>query len=151
MLMDTVGFLSKSRGYKNLSLRIVSIVRRFGVGARKFERLLLRFGALTKSLGCRPTFAITAVTLKRHPRAIRELCRLGVEFMVHGYIHTDYAVVPHPLCVSLPDEVKTYVAQGKLPARTGETGKENRGQKSEVGGQERQMTDDRRQMTDCRL
>ncbi len=104
MLMDTVGFLSKSRGYKNLSLRIVSIVRRFGVGARKFEKLLLRFGALTKSLGCRPTFAITAVTLKRHPRAIRELCRLGVEFMVHGYIHTDYAVVP-------PEEQKRHFAR----------------------------------------
>gem|GEM_PF-5046290 len=45
------------------------------------------------SLDYVPTFVITAVTLKRHPKVIRELCRQGVEFAVQGNIHVDYGVI----------------------------------------------------------
>jgi peptidoglycan/xylan/chitin deacetylase (PgdA/CDA1 family) len=41
-----------------------------------------------------PTFPVTAVVLKRHPKQIKELCQRGIEFAVHGYIHTDYGVLP---------------------------------------------------------
>lgn len=85
--------LSKSRGTKNLISRIISILRRFGVSSRKFDRLLNRYCVLTRELGCVPTFPITAVTLKRHPGLIRELCHQGVEFAVHGYVHIDYGVL----------------------------------------------------------
>jgi peptidoglycan/xylan/chitin deacetylase (PgdA/CDA1 family) len=53
-----------------------------------------RYNSITASLGCRPTFAITAVTLARHPHFIRKLSQQGVEFAVHGYIHTDYRSLP---------------------------------------------------------
>ncbi|MFA5310053.1 MAG: polysaccharide deacetylase family protein [Dehalococcoidales bacterium] len=92
--MDKINFLSKSRGIKNLSLRIVSVLRRFGPGAGRFEKILRKFGQVTGSLDCVPTFAITAVTLKRHPKVIRELSRQGVEFAVHGNVHIDYGVIP---------------------------------------------------------
>jgi peptidoglycan/xylan/chitin deacetylase (PgdA/CDA1 family) len=85
--------LSKSRGTKNLISRIISILRRFGLSSKKFNRLLNRYCAVTRELGCVPTFPITAVTLKRHPELVRELCRQGVEFAVHGYIHIDYGVL----------------------------------------------------------
>lgn len=46
--------------------------------------------AVTEKLGCVPSFPLTAVTLKRHPKLIRKLSGKGVEFVVHGYTHTDY-------------------------------------------------------------
>jgi peptidoglycan/xylan/chitin deacetylase (PgdA/CDA1 family) len=91
--MGSVGFLSKSRGIKNLFLRIISVLSRFGLTSGKFEKILRKFGLITASLGCVPTFAITAVTLKRHPKVIQELSRQGVEFAVHGHIHVDYGVI----------------------------------------------------------
>lgn len=54
----------------------------------------MRYRLVTHSLGCMPTFPLTAMTLRRHPSAIRALCEQGVEFAVHGYIHTDYGVMP---------------------------------------------------------
>ena len=86
-------FLSKSRGFKNLLRRMLTVVSRFGISANRFERLLKRFHAVTQNLGCVPTFPITAVILKRHPKIIRELSRDGVDFAVHGYIHTDYGMM----------------------------------------------------------
>jgi hypothetical protein len=92
--MNITSPLSKSRGIKNLLLRIISIISRFGISSKRFEHLLNRYSAVTRNLGCIPTFPITAVILKRHPKLIRELCQQGVEFAVHGYIHTDYGVLP---------------------------------------------------------
>jgi peptidoglycan/xylan/chitin deacetylase (PgdA/CDA1 family) len=77
-----------------LVLRMQSILHRFGISSKGFEQLLNRYSAVTHTLGCVPTFAITAVTLKRHPKLVRELYQQGVEFAVHGYIHTDYGVLP---------------------------------------------------------
>ena len=91
--MNARHFLSKSRGTRNLLLRIITIIVRFGITAKRFQRLLNRYYAVAGSLDCTPTFAITAVTLKRHPDMIRALHRQGVEFAIHGYIHTDYRLV----------------------------------------------------------
>ena len=67
---------------------------RFGIFSEKYEDLLRRYSDITRKAGCVPTFPITAVTLRRHPKLIRELCQQGVEFAVHGYIHTDYGILP---------------------------------------------------------
>src|SRR3989339_596129 len=91
--MSATDFLSKSRGMSNLISRIFSVLARFGLTSRKFDRLLRQFARVTEDLGCSPTFAITAVILKRHPELIRELNRRGIEFAIHGYIHTDYGVL----------------------------------------------------------
>ena len=74
-------------------LRILNVLTRFGITAKKFQHLLDKYAATTDKLGCVPTFAITAVTLKRHPIMISNLHNRGIEFAVHGYIHTDYRLV----------------------------------------------------------
>lgn len=92
--MSPIPFLSKSRGIGNLTSRIISVLRRFGFSSKKFERLLNRYSAITREMGCAPTLPITAVVLKRHPELGRKLCQQGIELAVHGYIHTDYGVLP---------------------------------------------------------
>ena len=91
--MNKPHLLSKSRGTRNLFLRIITILTRFGITAKGFQHKLKRYSVVTSSLGCTPTFAITAVILKRHAGIIRELHKQGVEFAVHGYIHTDYRLI----------------------------------------------------------
>jgi peptidoglycan/xylan/chitin deacetylase (PgdA/CDA1 family) len=92
--MSPIHLFSKARGPKNLISRIRTILRRFGISSKRFERLLKRYSAVTRNLGCVPTFAVTAVTLARHPDSIRALNHQGVNFAVHGYIHTDYKTLP---------------------------------------------------------
>ena len=91
--MSPIPFLSKSRGVRNLAWRMGTVISRFGISSHRYEDLLRRFGAVTNQLDCVPTFPITAVTLRRHPTVVKELSRKGVEFAVHGYIHTDYGVL----------------------------------------------------------
>jgi peptidoglycan/xylan/chitin deacetylase (PgdA/CDA1 family) len=91
--VNTRPHLSKSRGSKNLLLRIIAILCRFGLTAKKFQGSLERYAAVTRSHGSIPTFAITAVVLRRHPEIIRELSEQGAEFAVHGYIHVDYRAI----------------------------------------------------------
>jgi len=68
----------------------MTVLCRFGITAKTFQYKLKRYSAVASSLGFTPTFAITAVTLKRHPDIIRKQHKQGVELAVHGYIHTDY-------------------------------------------------------------
>jgi len=91
--MNAKHLLSKSRGNRNLLLRIITVLTRFGITAKRFQHLLNRYFTVADNLDFTPTFAITAVTLNRHPDMIIELHRQGVEFAVHGYIHTDYRFV----------------------------------------------------------
>lgn len=81
---------SNSRGFRNLGRRFRTILNQFGITPKRFERRLDRYCAATGNLGCIPSFPLTAVTLERHPELMRTLSRKGVEFAVHGYIHTDY-------------------------------------------------------------
>lgn len=91
--MNILHILSKSRGLKNILRRICTVLSRFGFSPRKFQRLLYQYCSLTHELGCVPTFFLTAVALKRHPKLIKDLRRYGVEFAIHGYIHADYGLL----------------------------------------------------------
>jgi peptidoglycan/xylan/chitin deacetylase (PgdA/CDA1 family) len=91
--MSLTHVMSKSRGPRNLLKRAMAILNRFGISAHRFQRRLLRYSAVMRKHGCVPTFAITAVTLKRHPRLVQQLSREGIEFAVHGYVHTDYKML----------------------------------------------------------
>lgn len=91
--MSPINFLSKSRGKLNLAARIGTIVTRFSFSPQKYEKILLKFCQCAQELGCAPTFPITAITLKRHPDLIQKLSRQGIDFAVHGYIHTDHSVL----------------------------------------------------------
>ena len=89
-----LNFLSKSRGIRNLIARIFTVLNRFDFSAKKFENYLEKYCEITNRFGNKPTFAITAVILARHPAIIRKLSGQGVEFAVHGYVHIDYKAVP---------------------------------------------------------
>ena len=88
--MSVLKFLSNSRGTGNLLLRIGTIFNRFGITPRKIEVSLNRYIDITEKFSCLPTFPSTAVILSRHRELVRKLGRRGVEFAVHGYIHTDH-------------------------------------------------------------
>ncbi len=91
--MSMTKWLSASRGIGNLFLRITTVLNRFGISAKRFERRLYRYRAVTGDLGCVPTLPVTAVILKRHPGLISKLSREGIEFAIHGYIHVDYGAL----------------------------------------------------------
>jgi aromatic ring hydroxylase len=88
-----LGFLSKSRGIRNLISRIITVLCRFGLSSKRFEKRLKKYYEITNKADCLPTFAITAIVLARNPDYIKELSRKGVEFAVHGYVHIDYKVL----------------------------------------------------------
>jgi peptidoglycan/xylan/chitin deacetylase (PgdA/CDA1 family) len=88
--VNPIFLLSKSRGIKNLFARIISVLNRFSYSSEKFEQLLNRYYAVTRSLGCVPTFPIPAAILKRYVRLIKRYSQEKIDFAVHGYIHADY-------------------------------------------------------------
>jgi peptidoglycan/xylan/chitin deacetylase (PgdA/CDA1 family) len=83
-----------SRGVRNLLSRVRAIFSRFGMTPGKIDAKLNRYVDITEKFDCVPTFPLTAVSLSRHPKLIRKLSDRGVEFAVHGYIHTDYRSLP---------------------------------------------------------
>jgi len=80
----------QSRGVGNGLRRVGYILERFGLSPRKIEDSLNSYVDATEEFGCRPTFPITAVTLRRHAQLVRRLSQRGVEFAIHGYIHNDF-------------------------------------------------------------
>jgi peptidoglycan/xylan/chitin deacetylase (PgdA/CDA1 family) len=89
-MKNIINHFSSSRGIGNLVLRVGSVLKRFGIGSRSFERKLKRYCATVGEFGCVPSLPITAKTLQRHPKLIHKLANDGVEFAVHGYIHIDH-------------------------------------------------------------
>jgi len=86
--------LAASRGASPTFERILSILSRFGITSRRMEDRLNKYIEITDKFNCFPTFAVTAITLKRHPNLIRDLVRKGAELAVHGYVHVDYKLLP---------------------------------------------------------
>jgi len=85
--------LAASRGLRPTFGRIVNILNRFGPTSRKMEDRLAKYLEVTEKFNCLPTFAVTAVTLKRHPNLIKDLAGKGVELAVHGYVHADHKLL----------------------------------------------------------
>ncbi|MCH7760268.1 polysaccharide deacetylase family protein [candidate division TA06 bacterium] len=71
--------------------RVPTLFYRFGFTSKKIEKALHTYVEIVQRFGCSPTFPITATTLKRHPKLIQNLQKRGVEFAIHGYVHTDYS------------------------------------------------------------
>jgi len=86
--------LSASRGVRPTFGRIANILYRFGLTSRKMEDKLNKYIGMTEKFNCFPTFAVTAVTLKRHPGLMNDLSERGVELAVHGYVHADHRLIP---------------------------------------------------------
>ncbi len=88
--MNLGKFIYQSRGIMNLVPRVASLFVRFGLRPHRMERHLQTVTDICQSHGLLPSFPITAVILDRHPKIIQHLQAQGVEFAVHGFVHTDY-------------------------------------------------------------
>lgn len=89
--MKLASFLLQSRGPVNLAKRLPTIVKRFGITDSKIDRCLNSFVDTAVEYGTRPTLAITANLLDRYPSLVQRLRDRGVEFAIHGLVHTDYS------------------------------------------------------------
>lgn len=86
--------VSSSRGLVKFARRVMYILCRFGITARRIKDDLNAYLDTLESFNCRPTFPVTATALRRHPGPIRMLARRGTELAIHGYIHADYRSIP---------------------------------------------------------
>jgi peptidoglycan/xylan/chitin deacetylase (PgdA/CDA1 family) len=91
--MKLTSFLLQSRGPVNLAKRLPTIVTRFGLTERKIDQCLNSFVDITQEFDVRPTLAVTANLLDRYPSLFSRLKNRGVEFAVHGLVHTDYSML----------------------------------------------------------
>jgi hypothetical protein len=88
--MNLAKFIFNSRGIGNLFHRFGSLFSRFGFTPARMEKHLQRMTNICRAHHMLPTFPITACVLRRYPKSITRLKAQGVEFAVHGLVHTDY-------------------------------------------------------------
>ena len=100
--MNIVKHLVNSRGIRNTLSRAVVVSKRFGITSRKIEADLNSYVDIAEKFNCIPTFAITALTLRRHSELIKKLSDRNVEFAIHGYVHADYTQL------SLEDQIRHF-------------------------------------------
>jgi peptidoglycan/xylan/chitin deacetylase (PgdA/CDA1 family) len=91
--MKLTSFLLQSRGPVNLAKRLPTIVTRFGLTERKIDQCLNGFVDIAQEFDVRPTLAVTANLLDRYPLLFTRLKSRGVEFAIHGLVHTDYSTL----------------------------------------------------------
>jgi len=89
--MNPASVALKGKGLNNLLRRGTSIMRRYGLSARKVDRELSQFAAVLRRYGCSASFPITTVALERHPETIKKYQAQGIEFAIHGYRHLDHS------------------------------------------------------------
>lgn len=87
--MNLVMFSIRAKGPATFIKRLGHILARFGLTSAKMASCLRLYVETLERHGCRATFPITAVVLKRHRQLTRGLEK--AEFAVHGYVHTDYS------------------------------------------------------------
>ena len=94
--------LIRSKGPFELFRRGYAIVDRVGLTAGALNRALIDFAALAARYDARVTFPVTALTLERHPKLLRNLLGDGatVELAIHGYRHIDHSLLPAPALAS---------------------------------------------------
>lgn len=74
----------------NLFGRTIKIFKRYGFTKRQIQNCLLRYVNLMHRHNCVPSFPITARILEKYPTLIKRFVNDGIEFAVHGYVHSDY-------------------------------------------------------------
>jgi peptidoglycan/xylan/chitin deacetylase (PgdA/CDA1 family) len=79
-----------SKGGLAFARRLGTIARRFDLSAARTENALYEYLDTLAQFGTSASFPITAVVLRRHATLIRRLQEAGVEFAVHGLVHTDH-------------------------------------------------------------
>lgn len=91
--MNIVSYLSRSRGLSNSARRLHRITGRFGFSHDRMRRAIDMLLDVTSESGTRPTIFVTAILIERYPEFFRRLANSRAELGVHGYVHTDHALL----------------------------------------------------------
>jgi len=91
--MNLVTYLSRSRGVRNSARRLGRIRQRFGVSHAPMRGALNELLSICGAYDCTPTLAVTAVLIERYPDFFRNLAASRADLAVHGYVHTDHALL----------------------------------------------------------
>jgi peptidoglycan/xylan/chitin deacetylase (PgdA/CDA1 family) len=87
-------FVLGSRGLANTIERAWQVATRFGVTPGRMESRLMALADTVLEYGAAPSLPITATVLDRNPAVARRLRDKGVELAIHGFVHTDMALLP---------------------------------------------------------
>ena len=91
--MNIVTYLSRSRGVTNSARRLHRISRRFGLSHDRMRRAIESLVDICAEAGSRPTLFVTAILIERYPGFFAALAESGAELGVHGFVHTDHALL----------------------------------------------------------
>ncbi len=91
--MNLVKYLSQSRGMSNSARRLGSISQRFGLSPARMRGALRELVDICSEFDARPTLAVTACLIERNPEFFRSLAARRVDLAVHGFVHTDHALL----------------------------------------------------------
>ena len=94
-VMNIAKFIFNSRGLGNLYSRTLSLFTRFGFTPKRMERYLNNITDMCREYGFSPTFPATAIVVRRYSETFRRLQEKGIEFAIHGLVHTDYSQLPY--------------------------------------------------------
>lgn len=97
---------ASAKGLLALINRVRLILQRYGLTPRKIECALDVFARTLKSFDCGATFPTTAIAVQRHPHVLASYQALGIEFIIHGYHHIDYAALA-------PEAQRTHLARAR--------------------------------------
>jgi len=89
--MNPISLAIHGKGFRKAVQRGITLLRRYGVNARKMDRALNQFTNILHRYDCHATFPITSTALQRNPEIIRKYEKQGIEFAIHGYKHWDYS------------------------------------------------------------
>jgi peptidoglycan/xylan/chitin deacetylase (PgdA/CDA1 family) len=92
--VNLASFSWKSKGPSVFVKRIPLVFQRFGFREKKIASYLNKIVSVCERHNVSPTLTITAVVLNRHPELVQALQERGVEFAIHGLVHTDYSQLP---------------------------------------------------------
>jgi len=73
--------------------RFFMIARAYGITSKRMEHNLNLFEGILTKYCCSATFPITAVVLEKHEKMIQGLQKKGLEFAIHGLVHSDYSML----------------------------------------------------------
>ena len=110
--MNRVGFVLKSRGWRNTVERAVSVGQRFGLRQAPYVEHLTHFAHCMQEVDARPSFPISTTLLERYPELAGCLKSLPADFLSHGHTHVNYTRIPRHEQQRLIQKSREILSQG---------------------------------------
>lgn len=112
-LANPIATATKGKGLWNMLKRVTVIGRRYGLTARKMNRIMTRFATILETFDAQATFPITGMALARSRGFAETFQRKQIELAAHGYYHVDHTQL------SLEEQIKQITAVSQLLATKG--------------------------------